>query len=361
MGVTDNLFKSIVAGKKGGNLGIPTNLPTIDEYTYGVQRKQLVTVFADSGAGKTTYVLQNYVYQAVKWALETKREVNILYFSFEMSSEALFAKLLPLYIWENYGVVISFAEILSLGGILSDEKYEMICDAKAWLETIEPMFTIIDKPMTSDQIGVMIRAWNEKFGRFIDLEDDQEEYIPKNKDAFKIVIIDHIKLTKAGPRGSKVAIDEVAEEFIYYRNKCDITGVMIQQANRQSKSMDRRNGGFQMLQTDDMSDSSGPAQASELIIGIFHPHREKVTRIEEYNIKALGDRARVVQLLKGRYGVSDVNKCVAFYGELGLFQELPDADKIYDYADIVNIGEQKPADKKQEDKVIEEFVPNFSF
>ena len=37
-----------------------------------------------------------------------------------------------------------------------------------------------------------------------------------------------------------------------------------------------------MLQLDDMSDSSGTAQASEIVIGIYHPHREKLTKIDKY-------------------------------------------------------------------------------
>lgn len=286
-------------------------------------------------AGKTTYVLQNYVYEALKWGLNNNKNVNVLYFSFEMSKEALFAKILSLYIWDTYEIDISFSEILSLGEIISDEKYEIICNSKAWLETIEKFFTVIDKPINSEQIGTIIRAWNTKFGKFIELEDDQENYMSL-VDTHKIVIIDHIKLTKAGAKGSKVAIDDTCDEFIYYKNKCAITGVIIQQANRQSKSLDRRQSVYKLLQMDDMSDSSGPAQASELVIGIYHPHREKISTIDNYNVKILEDRIRVIQLLKGRYGQSDINKSVAFYGEIGMFKEMPKAEEITDYSEIIN-------------------------
>lgn len=49
MSITDNLFKTIINGKNGRNIGIPTGMETIDKYTYGVQRGYLTTVFADSG------------------------------------------------------------------------------------------------------------------------------------------------------------------------------------------------------------------------------------------------------------------------------------------------------------------------
>lgn len=314
MSITDSLFKTIINGKEGRNIGIPTGLPTLDKYTYGVQRGYITTIFADSGAGKTTYTLFTQVYAPLKHALEHDIDISFLYFSFEMGSEALFAKLLSLYVWDTYKRIMSFDTIMSLTNPINDEDFKIISDAKAWLETIEKLITVIDKPMTPEQISVVLRMWNEKYGKFIPLENEQENYVPHNRDMYKIVIIDHIKLTKSTPKGTKATIDDVCDELIYFRNKCNCSAVIVQQANRQSKSMDRRNGGFQLLQLDDMSDSSGPAQASEVVIGIFHPYREKMSTIDGYNVKILKDRIRTIQILKQRYGQSDINKCVSFFG-----------------------------------------------
>ena len=131
MSITDSLFKTIVAGKEGRNIGIPTGLQCIDKYTYGVQRGYLTTIFADSGAGKTTYALYSYVYSPLMHALEQGLNISILYFSFEMSSEALFAKLLSLFIWEKYKKVVSFNDIMSLSKPMDDETFNIIVDAKA--------------------------------------------------------------------------------------------------------------------------------------------------------------------------------------------------------------------------------------
>lgn len=49
MSITDALYKTIIDGKEGRNIGIPTSLDKIDKITYGVQRGYLTTVFADSG------------------------------------------------------------------------------------------------------------------------------------------------------------------------------------------------------------------------------------------------------------------------------------------------------------------------
>lgn len=285
-------------------------------------------------------------------AINNKKDIHILYFSFEMASDLLFAKLLSLYLWDKYGQIVSFSEILSLTDKVSDEKFAYIMEAQAWIESVEKYITVIDTPITPKECGRVIRKWNQRFGNFVPMENNQELYIPNNESTIKIVITDHVKLTKDNGNGAKNTIDELCSEYIYYRNKCAITGIFVQQANRQSKAMDRRLNGYNLLQLDDMSDSSGPAQASEVVIGIYYPEREKLTKLGKYNIKKLGDRVRVLQILKNRYGVSDKNICVNFFGEIGLFRELPPADNIVNYDDYLELCPTKSVQKEEhsEDK-----------
>lgn len=138
-------------------------------------------------------------------------------------------------------MVVSFEEILSLTDIVSDEIFNVIVDSKAWLETIEDYITVIDKPCTPDEIENHLRSWNAKFGKFVQLENGLENYVPHNRELIKISILDHVKLIKGG---NKQAIDQTCDHYIYYRNKCNITGIFVQQANRQSKAMDRRLNGW---------------------------------------------------------------------------------------------------------------------
>ena len=100
MGVS-RLFDNIEEGRKGRNIGISTGLPSIDSLIYGIQRKYLYTIGADTSGGKTSFAIDVFVYNLLKNAGDTP--VNILYYSFEMSSDILFAKILSLYIFDTYG------------------------------------------------------------------------------------------------------------------------------------------------------------------------------------------------------------------------------------------------------------------
>ena len=80
-----------------------------------------------------------------------------------------------------------------------------------------------------------------------------------------------------------------------------------------------------------LSDSGGPTQASETVIAIYHPYREKRTKCAGYDIRQLGQYARIIQLLKNRFGEADKSVGAAFYGQVGLWKELPKPEQITDY------------------------------
>ena len=122
MTVVDSLFTRIDQGRKGGNKGIPTGLPDLDKYTYGVQRKYMYLIGGDSGSGKTTFALYCYLYKPLCYTLENpETPVDVLFYSLEMDSETLLAKLLSLYILDTYHVRISYRKIFSLDERLTEE------------------------------------------------------------------------------------------------------------------------------------------------------------------------------------------------------------------------------------------------
>lgn len=79
-------------------------------------------------------------------------------------------------------------------------------------------------------------------------------------------------------------------------------------------------------------DTSGTTDGAEVVIGLYYPYREKIARCEGYPIQnVLKKRFRLIQVMKNRYGLADVNKGVTFYGEIGMFREMPKPEEIGDY------------------------------
>ena len=338
MGVKQ-LFHNIKKGKEGKNIGISTGLPGIDSIIYGIQRKYLYVVAADQGGGKTSYAIDIFVYNLYK--NRGTHPINILYYSFEMSADVLYAKILSRYIYDQFNKIITYETILSLTSPISDEDYEYVLKSEDWLTELQKCFTIYDRALTPSAIYATCKGWLSQFGQFIQVDEHKEEYIETDSNSYKIALIDHMRLI-AGNESVKSKIDLVCDYFVYFRNKCNLTGVFIQQINRNSKSVERKQGGYELLQLDDLADSSGPAQSAEVVIMLYYPYREKVARCENYPIQnVLKHRARIAQITKNRYGRSDINKGLVFYGEIGMFKELPKPDEISDYEPYLNLNYKK--------------------
>lgn len=339
MGVKQ-LYSNIKKGKAGKNIGISTGLPVIDSIIYGIQRKYLYVVAADQGGGKTSFAIDTFVYNLYKNRGE--HPINILYYSFEMSADVLYAKILSRYIYDTYGRIITYETILSLTNPISDEDYEYVLKSEEWITGLQECFTVYDKPLTPNGIYATCKGWLSEFGEFIQIDEHKEEYREYDSSSYKIALIDHMRLI-AGNDSVKTKIDLVCDYFVYFRNKCNMTGVFIQQINRNSKSVERKQGGYELLQLDDLADSSGPAQSAEVVIMLYYPYREKIARCENYPIQnVLKHRARILQICKNRYGRSDINKGVVFYGEIGMFRELPKPEEIGDYEPYLNLDYKKP-------------------
>ena len=173
-------------------------------------------------------------------------DLHFLLFSFEMSAEVLFAKLLSLYIYETYGKVLSYGQILSLGEILLEEDYKYIEASKEWLDKLESICEVIDKPVTAKGLYAIIKEWTKKFGTYKEETSfgdyTKEVYIPNNDKQYLIALVDHMRLFALSPGHTiKQEMDEACDYLIHFRNKCSLTVHAVQQLNRNFKSMERRN------------------------------------------------------------------------------------------------------------------------
>lgn len=335
--ITESLFKSIQDGKKGLNKGLSTGLPKLDTITYGLQRKWMTVVFADSGAGKSSFTNYIGIYSPFKQYIASGRKIplHFLLFSFEMSAEVVFAKLLSTYLYDEYGEIVSYEEILSLNRVLTDDHFDLIQKSLWWLEELEKLCTIQDKPVNGDGIYAITKEWTRQFGEYETFDDNHEEYRPNDSQQYLIVILDHVSLLKSSGT-PKTEIDKATTYLIHLRNKCGLTIFLVQQANRNLKQGERKTNG-EYLRLDDLRDSSDTSNGAESVIGLYNPYREKLSRCEGYDIKQLRDNFRLCTILKHRFGRSDVSMGLNFFGEVSLFKDMPTPDKINDYSKFTSL------------------------
>ena len=335
--IANRLFEEIDRGRKGLNHGISMGLPKLETIIDGVLPETYTLIISNSGAGKTSFALYSYVYKPLMEHLDDDN-FKILYFSLEMNEISMYIKLLSIYIFETYGIQLTFKKLLSRekGYILSDEHYELVKQCLPWIDKISKKLEIYDKPVNGPTVEKLLKERLTALGTFKETEN-KVEYIPNNPNLIFEVIHDHIGLTRpSAGRTLKQEIDLTSSIYVYYREKCGISPVVVQQANREQGNIERFKQGKSAFTINDAKDSGNTVQDCNIMIAIYNPFRDGLHNYKKYNIDVLQGVFRSIMVLKNRYGDCDVEVGCNFFGGINYFKELPAYDEIFDYERYTN-------------------------
>lgn len=335
--ICDTLLQEIESGREGKAQGLSMGLPKLEEIVDGVTRGTYTLIFAGSGIGKSSSSMYAYLYRPLMDHLDDGN-YRITMFALEMKAEIIMAKLLCTYIYETYGIRLSFKQLLSRkrNYRLSDEHLEIVKKCIPWMQKVEKILTIHDKNLNADSMYAILMSELEERGRFEET-NTRKIYHPNNPDIIHIVMVDHAGLllpTKG--RTLKQEIDLASHYLVNLRNRCGISPLMIMQSNRDQSSSARRQLGYFLPQTSDVKETNGPVEDAEIILAIYNPSVDKKSTHNGYDIKALEGSFRSIVCLKNRYGESNVEDACVFYGDVNIWKELPKPDEIRDYEKYKN-------------------------
>lgn len=210
----------------------------------------------------------------------------IYYVSLEMSQTKLLSKLLSLYLWETYHIIVPYQKLMSWSEPLDDWTYGYIQKARVWLESINKKLIIYDKTLNRDSFyHTVMELYNER-GQWVESEDGRRKiYIPDNPDLLILTVIDHIGLVQPKSGATKKdEIDAISSYAVTLREKCGASFLVLQQENRNSSNMDRRKMEMTECSPDDLEASSGPYHDCEVCIGVYHPLKHKLKTCHDYPI-----------------------------------------------------------------------------
>lgn len=352
------LFNKIIAeidrGREGLNHGIPFGLPKTENIIDGVTKGTYTLILSNSGAGKTSLALYAYVYKPLMFTIDDEN-FKILYFSLEMNEVSLYIKLLSIYIFETYGIELSYKEILSQKKeyILSPEHYEIVKQCESWIEKISKKLEIYDKNVTAKGMYGIIKSRLSDMGTFKET-DTRMVYTPNNPNLIYEVVIDHIGLLNApSAKELKSEIDLASKMLVTLRERCGISPVVIQQANREQGNIERFKQGKSAFTINDAKDSGNTVQDCNIMIALYNPNRDALKTYRKYNIELLDSSFRSLMILKNRFGDCDVEIGMNFFGAINTFAELPRPDEIYDYEKYTSPNWLLNKDNEKKEDIIE--------
>lgn len=363
--IVEELYSKIEEGREGKNIGLKTGLPKLDWYTGGFQKGVYKLIFGQSGSAKSSYVIYSDVYRILK----DYPDKNILhvYFSLEMSSNVLLSKLLNLYIYEEFGLELSYMDLMSIRSPLPDEIYYYVQQAKTWLESIASKFIIYDKQLNADGFYAEMMTILKKNGTFSkDMEGRRTIYTPNDSSLIINVIVDHLGLlTPSKGRDKKQEIDLCSSYCVRFREVCRVSFDIVMQENRNAGGMDRRKADLSEPTSEDIKDSGNAYNDCNVCIAVYNPLKYQLTSYRKYRVldskdgceKGLGGAIRGLILLKHRFGNANKAFVTGFQGSIGRFVELPKPDEInYDLYqswkgekedEKRDVQEEKPHDLKK--------------
>lgn len=334
----EEFFQLVNEGREGHNVGLSTGSPKLDLYTDGFLPGTSYLIGGASGTGKSTWSLWTYVYQPLIHYLngeETERDPHWLLFSLEMTRAQVYAKLVSMYIFDQFGVELKFKQIFSRGKdcTLTDDEYELLVKCSDFIDILDERLTIYEGSLNEAIFLKEIDKELAKWGKFVD-----GKFIPNNPLMILGVLLDHVTLIKASNgRTKKEEIDAISRDSVQIRNNTKIVSpIFISQFNRNANGQERMKQGLQDPSMEDYKDSGSLLEDSMVAIGLYSPHKFKLSTYKKYNIKILEQCFIGTFILKSRFGSSDLMIPTGFYGDCSHYADLPKPDNIFDWEQYTN-------------------------
>jgi len=344
----DELKKAVDDGMAGKNGGIPMGFNRLNRYV-GIRKSMYYLVGGLTGSGKTSFVDDAFILNPIDWYLKNKDKTDIklriIYRSMERNRTYKIAKWVSRKIFLDTGIIIPVAKLLGWNDKMNAEEYKLFNQYKEYIESMKEIITIIDGPENPVGIAKDLKEHALANGRIEQIDQFNKRYIPNDENTITLVVIDHIGLLKSMKDypNKKSLIDKMSDELRYARDFYGYSPVVVSQFNRDISNPIRIKNGDVEPQLEDFKDSSQTQDDADVVMALFDPMRYKVPDPSGYDLNKLKDDVgakyyRSVRLIKNSYGEDDIRIGLAFFGQIGMFKELPRKKDITDadYESVVN-------------------------
>lgn len=335
-------------GLDGRNGGIPMGFDRLNRYI-GIRKSIYTLIGGLTGSGKTSLVDDAFVLNPFDFITSKENKLGlklrIIYRSMERNRKYKYAKWVARKIFIDEGVVIPVSTMLGWTGKMTKDEHDLFLSYEEYGNKLKEIITIIDGPENPIGVAKDIKAHAEKYGKIEQLDEYNKIYIPDDPDVVTLVIIDHIGLIKLTKElnTKKQAIDKMSSELRYARDLFGYSPVVVSQFNRDIANPLRIKNGDVEPNLEDFKDSANTQEDADVVIALFDPMRYKVEDPSGYDLNKLIDDQgakyfRSLRLIKNSYGSDDLRIGMGFFGEIGMFKELPRKKDITDadYERIIN-------------------------
>lgn len=314
---------------------IPSPFPRYSEYWPGIEKAKYIGITASPKVGKTQITDFMFMYHPINYILEheTNIDIEILYFSLEMSKQQKALQAMSHFLFTKCGIAISPKDLRSVRNAVDQEVIKQLNTLEPFMDKFFSKITFNDYTRNRYGIWLDIFDYAKRNGEILYTEkefDGKKQnvisgYKPHNPDKITIIIIDHVSLLTP-ERGATLhdAIGKLSsEDLIRARNLFGFTPVLVQQQAASQESLENRKADALMPSLAGLADNKLTARDWDVGFGLFNPYRHNMSTFKKYDITQFRDRFRSLEILVNREDGGNELCPLYFRGESSYFEELP--------------------------------------
>lgn len=349
--------------KSGKLLSIPFPFPTLEDALPGIMPGRMYVVTAETKVGKTQFTSFSFLYQLLEFAHKHEEiKIHIIYAALEEGELVILDRYLSHLIFKHFGLRIPAQKIhgYSQKALLSEEEihavnHAIIRDEMEFFSKHVEFITDRSVDKILDKCNSYLSQAGSSEVYYERVKDEYTgnwstntlfgQYIPKEKDMWNFVIVDHIGCVEAKNNNLKDEIDKLGQGLIRLRNVYNLSSIIVQQqASVGTTEVKRPEDARRLLASKDrLADSRYSAQNADYVIGISSPYRllkhlplEFQMWDKRYNVGRLRNCLTVVELLLSRHGPCFTPFPLFFDGATCTYFEMP----IFDGTDNISKEEE---------------------
>ena len=150
--------------ERGEYNGIPFCYPNYRDYVSSIDKGVYYALLSGPGNGKSFWMRHTFIYEPIKFSIETKYKLKILYFALEDSSMQVYKKMVAHYLWERHGIYISQKLLDSKDKPLPDKYLDIMKKDEDFYESLEDQVLIFNDCLEPDSITDKCKEIYNKFG-----------------------------------------------------------------------------------------------------------------------------------------------------------------------------------------------------
>lgn len=326
-------------------------LPRFSEYLPGIEKKNYYLVSGASGAGKSQFTDDFFVFTPYDFVEEndTNIEIEINYFSLELDKVSKMHQWMSRRLFTHYNIRSGIKVLQSVGkNRLNDHLWMAVQETRNYFEKLESKVKLYDGAITPSRVAAAMENCANQNGTIVTknvmgpdglLTKEFSHYKPNNPNKYIIWILDHYSLlSMEGNKSIKHTIEDLSKHFVQARNRYGFIPVPIQQQNSESEDLEHFKNSKLLPSKNGLAESRLTYNDCDTAIGIFAPQKHEIKTDKGYNVIEMRDAYRYINLFKGRWGMDNVGVGLYFDGAVNFFKELKKADQMnsFDYEMIKN-------------------------